>query len=156
VSTEVADAQSRPGNDNSTLYRANGCTEAPGTDFRSGLLTVISVARAEAAQNADAIVSTVAAGCSPGRMALTADGNTLWVAARGDKHVLAFSTPLLRSDPNRALIGYADTGGDDPVGIALLQHEQFLAVANSNRFTEDVGIANLTILSVDDLKAVRP
>jgi DNA-binding beta-propeller fold protein YncE len=115
----------------------------------TGLLTVINVAKAKRKQNADAIVSTVAAGCSPTRIAVTGDGKTLWVAARGDNRVLAFSTALLESNAGKALLGYASTGGDAPVGLALLHDDKFLAVANSNRFNpENVGTTNATILSV--------
>jgi len=55
--------------------------------------------------------ATVAAGCSPVRAAATSDGKVLWVAARGDNRVLAFSTARLESNPDKALIGYAGTGG---------------------------------------------
>jgi 6-phosphogluconolactonase (cycloisomerase 2 family) len=79
-------------------------------------------------------------------MSETADESTLWVAARGDNRVLAFSTALLESNPNNALLGYADTGGTAPVGIRLFHNDQLLAVANSNRF--NTGTANATILSV--------
>ena len=106
---------------------------------------MISVAKAEASPNTSAILSTVAAGCSPVRMAETASNATLWVAVRGDNRVLAFSTALLESSPSAALLGYADTGGTAPVGITLFHSDQLLAVANSNRF--NTGTANATILS---------
>jgi DNA-binding beta-propeller fold protein YncE len=65
---------------------------------------------------------------------VTADGKVLWVAARGNNRVLAFSTARLESKPDKALIGYAGTGGTAPAGIALFHHDRLLAVANSNRF----------------------
>src|SRR5580704_15461119 len=79
-------------------------------------------------------------------MAETADNSTLWVTARGDNRVLAFSTALLESNPDNALLGFADTGGTAPVGLHLFHNDQLLAVANSNRF--DTGTANATILYV--------
>ena len=68
------------------------------------------------------------------------------MTARGDNRVLAFNTALLESNPNNALLGYADTGGTAPVGLKLFHNDQLLAVANSNRF--NTGTANATILNV--------
>ena len=109
-------------------------------------LTVIDVAKAESSVGSSAILATVDAGCSPVRMSETSDGSTLWVAVRGDNRVLAFSTAMLESNPNNALLGYADTGGTAPVGIRLFHGDELLAVANSNRF--NTGTANATILYV--------
>jgi DNA-binding beta-propeller fold protein YncE len=81
-------------------------------------------------------------------MAETPDGSTLWVAARGDNRVLAFSTSALESNPDNALLGFADTGGTAPVGLALFHNAQLLAVANSNRF--NTGTANATVLYVSN------
>ena len=64
----------------------------------------------------------------------------LWVAARGDNRVLAFATRTLESNPDVALLGYADTGGTAPVGLALLAGGRLLAVANSNRFASPAAI----------------
>ena len=76
----------------------------------------------------------------------TADGSTLWVSARGDNRVLAFSTGMLETNPGNALLGYADTGGTAPVGLRLFDSGKLLAVVNSNRF--GTGTANATVLSV--------
>lgn len=111
----------------------------------NGLLTVIDVNKAEVAPNAGAILATVDAGCSLVRMSETADATTLWVAARGDDRVLAFSTAKLELDQDNALLGFASTGGTAPVGVRLFHNDQLLAVANSNRF--QTGTANATILS---------
>jgi DNA-binding beta-propeller fold protein YncE len=112
----------------------------------NGLLTVIDVAKAITTPGTGAILSRVAAGCSPTRLTETANGATLWLTARGDNRVLAFNTALLESNPNNALLGYADTGGTAPVGLKLFHNDQLLAVANSNRF--NTGTANATILNV--------
>ena len=69
----------------------------------------------------------------------TADGSTLWVSARGDNRVLAFSTGMLETNPGNALLGYADTGGTAPVGLRLFDSGKLLAVANSNRFGTGTG-----------------
>ena len=131
-----------------TVLTHNGCLQAAGsTPKPNGLLTVIDVAAAEATPGSNAILETVNAGCSPGRAVETSDNNILYVAARGDDRVLVFSTGMLEADPNNALIGYTDTGGTAPVGLQLFHKEQFLAVANSDRFNTGTP-ANATILNV--------
>ena len=146
VTSEVATSASNAVGANPVLVESD-CVQAVGSSPQSnGTLTVINVAKAESSPGSSAILATVAAGCSPVRMAETSDGSTLWVAARGDNRVLAFSTGMLEFNPGNALIGYAGTGGTAPVGIKLFHNDQLLAVANSNRF--GTGTADATILSV--------
>lgn len=146
VTSEVAAVSTQAAGSGNAVQSRSGCMQQPGSSSINGLLTVINVASAETTPGSGAILATVAAGCSPVRISETADETTLWVAARGDNRVLAFSTALLESNPNNALLGYADTGGTAPVGIRLFHNDQLLAVANSNRF--NTGIANATILNV--------
>jgi len=130
----------------SQILTHGGCVQQPGSSSVNGLLTVINTATAESVPGPAAVLATVNAGCSPVRIVETADNSTLWVAARGDNRALAFSTALLESSPDNALLGYADTGGTAPVGLTLFHNEQLLAVTNSNRF--GTGVANMTILYV--------
>lgn len=147
VTSEVSESSSAAGASNSILSEDDCVQAAGGTPQPNGLLTVIDVATAETSPGPSAIISTVDAGCSPVRMAETADQSTLWVAARGDNRVLAFSTGMLELNPGNALLGYADSGGTAPVGISLFHNDQLLAVANSNRF--DTGsTANAAIMDV--------
>lgn len=145
VTSEVAAPGTVASGAGNPVLSNSGCLLGS-TSTINGLLTVIDVARAEAAPGPGAILATVAAGCSPVRMAETTDGKTLWVAARGDDRVLAFSTALLESNPDHALLGFANTGGAAPVGVRLFHNDRFLAVANSNRF--GTGKANAAILDV--------
>jgi DNA-binding beta-propeller fold protein YncE len=133
------------GGSNPILTRTGCYQQAGGGTQANGLLTVIDVAKAETNPGSAAIIATVNAGCSPVRAVETADGSTLWVSARGDNRVLAFSTGMLESNPGNALLGYADTGGTAPVGLRLFDGGKLLAVANSNRF--GTGAANATVLS---------
>lgn len=147
VTSEIAGSSSQGSGSSNPILARTGCVQQTGGASNiNGLLTVINVATAETSPGASAILATVNAGCSPVRMAETANGSTLWVAARGDNRVLAFSTGMLELAPANALLGYADTGGTAPVGIALLNSDTLLAVANSNRF--NAGVANAAILSV--------
>ena len=149
VTSEIAaTGTSAAGGSNPVLARTGCVQQTGGSSNINGLLTIINVATAESNPGPGAILATVDAGCSPVRMAETANDSTLWVAARGDNRVLAFSTAMLESNPDNALLGYADTGGTAPVGIALFHSDQLLAVANSNRF--NTGTANATILYVAD------
>jgi hypothetical protein len=147
VTSEVAGSSSTAaGSGNPVLTKTNCVQQAGSAAQANGLLTVINVAEAEANPSAAAIITTVNAGCSPVRAVETADGSTLWVSARGDNRVLAFSTGMLESNAGNALLGYADTGGTAPVGLRLFDSGKLLAVANSNRF--GTGTANATVLSV--------
>ena len=147
VTTEIA-ASTAPNGSTNPILSENDCVQAVGgTPQLNGLLTVINVATAESSPGPSAILATIDAGCSPVRMAETADESTLWVAARGDNRVLAFSTGMLEFNPANALLGYASTGGTAPVGIKLFHSGQLLAVANSNRFGAGP-TANATILYV--------
>lgn len=147
VTSEVAAHNTvASGAGNPVLSRTGCVQQVGGIPSINGLLTVIDVAAAEANPGSAAVLATVAAGCSPVRMAERRDRTTLWVSARGDNRVLAFSVAALESNPDEALLGYADSGGTAPVGIRLFHHERFLAVANSNRF--DTGTANASILDV--------
>ncbi len=144
--------------DSATGYNTVSSTCSTGTSgnyVANGLLTVIDVAQVEASPAQppqSAILSTVAAGCSPVRLAETSNGTTLWVAARGDNRVLAFSTAALESNPSAALLGDPSSGGISPVGIRLFHNDQWLAVANSDRFdpctVTDITKVNATILEV--------
>jgi DNA-binding beta-propeller fold protein YncE len=145
VTSEVADAATKASGGSNPILSENDCVQAAGGSPQlNGLLTVIDVAAAESAPGPSAILTTVDAGCSPVRMTETADGSTLWVAARGDNRVLAFSTGMLEFNANDSLLGYADSGGTAPVGVRLFDNDKLLAVANSNRF--DTGTANFAIL----------
>lgn len=147
VTSEVAaTGTTASGASNPVLTRTGCYQQAGGAAQANGLLTVIDVAKAEAAPGPSAILATVNAGCSPVRSVVTPDGSTLWVSARGDNRVLAFSTGMLETNAGNALLGYADTGGTAPVGLRLLDGGKLLAVANSNRFGG--GTANATVLSV--------
>jgi DNA-binding beta-propeller fold protein YncE len=147
VTSEVEGAVTTAAGGSNPILTRTGCyQQAGGGTQPNGLLTVIDVAKAEANPSAAAIIATVNAGCSPVRAVESADLSTLWVSARGDNRVLAFSTGMLETNPGNALLGYADTGGTAPVGLRLFDKGKLLAVANSNRFGG--GTASMAILSV--------
>ena len=147
VTSEIAASGSNAAGASNTMLTKSNCVQQAGSaPTANGLLSVIDVAKAEASPGSAAVLATVNAGCSPVRAVETADLSTLWVAARGDNRVLAFSTGMLEANAGNALLGYADTGGTAPVGLRLFDNGKLLAVANSNRF--NTGTANATVLSV--------
>lgn len=164
VSTEVAapaevpNAQD-PTNSQNPILTGKRCYQTYDASLNpqpqwNGLLTVIDVEKAIAGLGQASIIQTIAAGCSPVRIVETSDGQRIWVSARGDNRVLAFDVAaLLSSNPNKSLVGYANSGGSAPVGMTLFNRDQFLAVTNSNRFTPnnppgDPNITNVAILDV--------
>jgi DNA-binding beta-propeller fold protein YncE len=105
-----------------------------------GTLTAIDVAHAT-------VVAHLAAGCSPVRVAVTANGATVWVSVRGEDRVIAFDAAKIRTDPTHAFVAQVAVGSA-PVGMALLAHDSMLAVANSNRFDTGSTASTVTVLQL--------
>ncbi len=97
-----------------------------------GGLFVIDVGLA-ISQPGKAVVAVAKAGCTPVRLALSPQGETAYVTARGGNAVLAFDTAKLVSGANGAQIGSVPTG-PNPIGVAVLDEGRRLIVTNSNRF----------------------
>ena len=154
VATEIVTADNKlpiAGTGNPILAKG-GCVQRTGTPPQlNGYITIIDVQRAVTpGLLPTAVLSRVAAGCSPVRLVETADASTLFVSARGDNRILAFSPRLLDSDPYHAFQRALDSGGAAPVGIRLFDHDLRLAVSNSNRFTTSGG--NIAILDISRTK----
>jgi hypothetical protein len=81
------------------------------------------------------------------RLAEKLDGSSLFVTAKGDNAVLEYKTALLTSNPEQAFQRAIPSGGEAPVGLRLFEHDQFLAVADSNRFADAPG--QLAIFRID-------
>lgn len=139
------DAHSIAGASNPRLSKTD-CVQRRGTPPRpNGYVSVIDAHRAAALKD-DAVLTRIAAGCSPVRLTETADARALFVSARGDDSILSFDTLLLERDPEHAFLRSVSLGGAAPVGIRLFSKDHFLAVANSNRFADANG--SLAILDV--------
>ena len=144
----------------------------------NGLLTIIDVGKASRGGGQGSILVSIAAGCSPVRVVETANGKYIWVAARGlnlnlpgvqpgpgpgttGYQVLGFDVAKLLSkslnDVNDALVGFGDSGGTAPVGLALFDDDKMIAVANSNRFFSKfptpAGDTNVAILDISNPQA---
>ncbi len=143
------------GNGTPELQHGN-CLQAPGgpTNVNGGLF-VIDVAKAAAPptdyspqHERDATLRLVNAGCSPVREAVSSDGHTVYVTARGDDNVLVFDAAALEHDPDHAFLRSMETNGQAPVGLGLFDHDRKLLVANSNRFSNAPG--NATVIDLTD------
>jgi DNA-binding beta-propeller fold protein YncE len=94
------------------------------------------------------VIARVPAGCSPVRVAITADGHTAWLSVRGEDRVIGFDTVKLRTDPSHAFLSQAHMGSA-PVGLALLNRDTLLAVANSNRFDPNSRTSTANVITLD-------
>ncbi len=97
-----------------------------------GTLSVIDLRRAET-EPTRSVLASAPAGCAPLRIAVSADGETIWVTARSSDAVIAFSASKLRSDPGQAALSSVNVG-PAPVGLVLLDRGRRLLVAVSNQF----------------------
>jgi DNA-binding beta-propeller fold protein YncE len=119
-------------------------TSELGPGSSQGALATINLAQAEV-DPSHALVSTVAAGCSPVRVIAT--GTRVYVTARGSDAVISFSAAALVNDPSQALQSWARVG-EAPVGLVSLKNGGVLVVADSNRFTTPGMTADLAVLDV--------
>ncbi|MGI9007441.1 MAG: protein kinase domain-containing protein [Streptosporangiaceae bacterium] len=114
--------------DGQTLYATNFVQDNP----VPGKLTVIDVAKATMkGQQGGAIVASVPAGCHPARVAVTGNGQTVWVTSRQSNVVLGYSASTLRSKPGKALIAKVQVG-QWPIGIALVNNQSRLVVSDND------------------------
>jgi DNA-binding beta-propeller fold protein YncE len=120
----------------------------------AGKLSVVSLKKAET-KPATAVVTAVSAGCGPARAMLSADAKVLWVTARQSDALLAFSTPLLRSDPRRALIAKVMVG-EVPLGEEFVDGGRLIVVADSNLNGLKSATADLAVVDTAKALAGRP
>lgn len=119
-----------------------------------GTLSVVDIAKAES-NPSHAVIARVPAGCNPGRVVLSQKGNIAWVTARAGNMLLAFNTSRLLTDPQHALLASLPVG-PEPVGIALLNNDSVIAVANSNRFAQDQTPQTVMLLDTQKALAGKP
>jgi DNA-binding beta-propeller fold protein YncE len=119
-------------------------SEATTTNQNLGTLTTIDVAMAER-KPSQAVLTTVPAGCSPVRVAATR--TSVYVTARGSDAVLAFNAHDLVDQPQSALEAQVQVG-EAPVGLALIDHNETIVVADSDRFSAPGAGASLAVVKV--------
>ncbi len=119
-----------------------------------GTLSVISMSEAET-HPPSAVVRTVSLGCEPARALLSADAKVLWVTDRHADALLAFSTPLLRTDPQHALIADVMVG-EVPLGEEFVDGGSLIVIADSNLAGLKSASANLAVVNTAKALAGQP
>ncbi len=113
-----------------------------------GAVIVVEVARAKT-DPTHSVVARVPAACSPVRLAMTPEGDRIYVTARNSNAVLSFDTAKLVNDPSHARLSVA-TVGTAPVPVIVAQKK--ILVGNSNRFDADQSKQQmLDVLDADPL-----
>jgi DNA-binding beta-propeller fold protein YncE len=118
-----------------------------GPQHPQGRLMVIDVAKA-AAEPGHAVIANAPAGCSPVRVALSADGSHAYVTLRGDNAVAIFDTTKLIAGAQGPVTKISVT--TTPVGIAVTGGRVF--VTNSGRF----GNQEQTLSVLDEADPTKP
>ena len=120
-----------------------------------GAVVVVDVRRA-ISDPGNAVVSKAPAGCGPIRLAITHNGESVWVLATNSNAVLGFDTAKLLSDPPHALIGTV-TVGTQPRGMTVLPDDKHIVVANSQKYTDNQNSpSNVIVIDIDKLRAGKP
>jgi DNA-binding beta-propeller fold protein YncE len=115
------------------------------TENTAGKLYVLSMSRAETDPK-NAVVQTAAAGCSPARVIVSADGSDVWVTDRDSNALVAFSAAKLLTNPSESLIARVNVG-QTPIGLTFIKGGSEIMVADSN--LKDVTGANtLALISI--------
>jgi DNA-binding beta-propeller fold protein YncE len=118
-----------------------------GPQHPQGRLMVIDVAKA-AADPGHAVIADAPAGCSPVRVALSADGSRAYVTLRGDNAVAIFDTAKLIAGAQGPVTKISVT--TTPVGIVVAGGRVF--VTNSGRF----GTQEQTLSALDEANPAKP
>jgi DNA-binding beta-propeller fold protein YncE len=100
------------------------------TENSAGKLYVLSMSRAETDPK-DAVVQAAAAGCSPARVIVSANGSVLWVTVRDSNALVAFSAAKLLTKPSESLIARVNVG-QTPIGLTFIKGGSEIMVADSN------------------------
>jgi DNA-binding beta-propeller fold protein YncE len=136
---------------NPTVYPPSCPPEVSGTGEGrvgarpEGMLSVIDVAAA-GRNPSDALLAMRRAGCAPVRVALSPDGATAWVTARGEERLEGFAAAGLRGI-SAARPEIVARVGPSPIGIAVRPDGTQVWVAASNRYSGRRAPGQLTAVS---------
>jgi DNA-binding beta-propeller fold protein YncE len=114
-----------------------------------GAIVVVDVAKAKT-DPSNAVASRVAAGCNPVRLAISPQGDRVYVTARKTEAVLVFDTSKMIADSEHAQVGKVPVG-NAPVPVVVLDGGKKVIAGNSNRFGG--GTQSSTLSVVDTTKA---
>jgi serine/threonine protein kinase/DNA-binding beta-propeller fold protein YncE len=120
----------------------------------AGVLNVIDVPQAEKHPGSAVVMKSIPAGCQTNRVAISPDGQDLWVTAVGSNALLGFSAAKLLSDPAHALIARVAVG-QSPLGLAVISNGSRIVVADSNKQPQPGSVPNLAVVSVSKALAQK-
>jgi DNA-binding beta-propeller fold protein YncE len=109
-----------------------------------GAIVVVDVAKAKT-DPSNAVASRVEAGCNPVRLAISPQGDRVYVTARKTEAVLVFDTGKLVTDSEHAQVGKVPVG-NAPVPVVVLDGEKKVIVGNSNRFGNSTQSSTLSVV----------
>jgi serine/threonine-protein kinase len=139
--------------DGQTLYATNFVQNQP---VVPGQLTVVDVNKATTkGDQGSAVINHVKAGCNPARIAISPDGETVWVTTRQSNEVLGFSASLLRTDPTKALHVRVRVG-QTPIGIVFVEDGSRLIVTDNDGLHTSNKAHNLAVIDPNAALAGKP
>ncbi|MDR5833710.1 hypothetical protein [Caballeronia sp. LZ034LL] len=158
------------GTSNAALVSTQCVEDNPQAPTSNGALNVIDVAKAIAGAATpgstpnvirSAVLTTIAAACSPVRVQETLDGSSVWLTARGSNELLQFDRAKLTADPDNALLQTVPSNGLAPVGLYLDPVRPNLMITNSDRWnasptsttTPPVSQMNLSVFDISGPRA---
>jgi len=118
-----------------------------------GVIAAIDVGKAETDPE-HSVVAQIPGDCSPVRMAISPNGNTLYVTNRNSNTVTAYSSARVIAGRSDALVASVAVGSG-PVAIATTADGRFVLAGNTNRFGPG-GTANgtISVISTATMKVV--
>jgi DNA-binding beta-propeller fold protein YncE len=121
---------------------------------QDGTLTMIDAIRARTRPDS-AVVRTVAAGCEPVRVTVSAAGRLVWVTALASHAVLGYSSSRILHRVPRPMIAYVPVGSA-PVGVLPIDGGRRLLVADSGAAGTPAPGPGVTVVDVAAAVAGRP
>jgi hypothetical protein len=121
-------------------------------EWPEGAIVIVDVEKAKS-DPANAVRGRVPAGCSPVRLAITADGTSLWTTLRNSDAVASYDTAKLLNDPEHARIGWIPVGRS-PNALTITRDGRYVVISNSNRFGADANLPG-TLTVIDPKRAAQ-
>lgn len=113
-------------------------------DLPQGAIVVIDMKLAIAGDR-NSLLRRVPAGCSPVRVATSRENGRVYVTARGSNELLTFNERDLTAsggDPRATQVSV----GTSPVGVAIIENDRKVVVANSDRFNTATAAPSLYVI----------
>ena len=124
------------------------CPGQPGGEAVNPVGAILSLRIPEArARPENAVPRRSYAGCSPVRMELAQDGQTAFVTNREENLLRIMDVAkILRGDLEASIGGVAV--GPNPIGLALVDHDQLAVVSNSNRWAKEQTRQTMSVIDI--------